>query len=232
MSVKVMGLVWDLQIARDIKFVLLAYADHADHEGYNIYPSIKTVAKKTGYEERSIQRITRKLEESGLLIPMGGQAGGRGVTPNWRIPLKNDKITPFTKGDKLSSKRVTNNTRKGDTAMSPEPSLTVIKPIEEEGENAGAIFRAYESEIGSITPMISEELQELEHEHPTEWIIAAMRVASINGKRSLGYFKAILKRWKVDGYGTELKAQKRANGKDPLAGIREFLEEIGDGKPN
>ena len=232
MSVKVMGLVWDLQIARDIKFVLLAYADHADHEGYNIYPSIKTVAKKTGYEERSIQRITRKLEESGLLIPMGGQAGGRGVTPNWRIPLKNDKITPFTKGDKLSSKRVTNNTRKGDTAMSPEPSLTVIKPIEEEGENAGAIFRAYESEIGSITPMISEELQELEKEHPTEWIIAAMRVASINGKRSLGYFKAILKRWKVDGYGTELKAQKRANGKDPLAGIREFLEEIGDGKPN
>ena len=232
MSVKVMGLVWDLQIARDIKFVLLAYADHADHEGYNIYPSIKTVAKKTGYEERSIQRITRKLEESGLLIPMGGQAGGRGVTPNWRIPLKNDKITPFTKGDKLSSKRVTNNTRKGDTAMSPEPSLTVIKPIEEEGENSGAIFRAYESEIGSITPMISEELQELEHEHPTEWIIAAMRVASINGKRSLGYFKAILKRWKVDGYGTELKAQKRANGKDPLAGIREFLEEIGDGKPN
>ena len=232
MSVKVMGLVWDLQIARDIKFVLLAYADHADHEGYNIYPSIKTVAKKTGYEERSIQRITRKLEESGLLIPMGGQAGGRGVTPNWRIPLKNDKITPFTKGDKLSSKRVTNNTRKGDTAMSPEPSLTVIKPIEEEGENAGAIFRAYESEIGSITPMISEELQELEHEHPTEWIIAAMRVASINGKRSLGYFKAILKRWKVDGYGTELKAQKRANGKDPLAGIREFLEEIGDGEPN
>jgi len=103
--------------------------------------------------------------------------------------------------------------------------------MEEEGENAGAIFRAYESEIGSITPMISEELQELEKEHPTEWIIAAMRVASINGKRSLAYFRAILARWKVDGYGTELKPARGKNSRQAAepagyAALREYMEEL------
>jgi hypothetical protein len=44
-----MGLVWDSDLERDEKYVLLAYADHADHTGRSIYPGDPLVAYKTGY---------------------------------------------------------------------------------------------------------------------------------------------------------------------------------------
>ena len=44
MSVKAMSWVWDQDIPREQKFVLLAYADHADHDGGNIYPAVDTIA--------------------------------------------------------------------------------------------------------------------------------------------------------------------------------------------
>src|SRR5574342_499607 len=84
MSVKIMGLVWDYEIPRDEKFVLLAYADHASHDGTNVYPSVATIARKTGYSERSVQIITRKLQKMELLIPDGKGVKG---TNKWRIPL-------------------------------------------------------------------------------------------------------------------------------------------------
>jgi len=71
MSVKVMGMVWDADLARDEKYILLAYADHADHEGRNVFPSIMRIARKTGYTTRSVQLITKKLIEMGILIPTG-----------------------------------------------------------------------------------------------------------------------------------------------------------------
>ncbi len=126
MSVKVMGLVWDLKISREGKFILLAYADHADHEGGSIFPAISTIAEKTGYSKRSVQRITRLLEESGHLVAVSGQKGGVGITAHWCIPMKDDKIAPLPKGDNNGSGRVTETTPKGDTAMSPDPSLTTI----------------------------------------------------------------------------------------------------------
>lgn len=77
-----------------------------------------------------------------------------------------------------------------------------------------SVFRAYESEIGPLTPMISEDLMLLVAEHPPNWVIAAMREASANGKRNLAYFRAILRRWKVDGYGVK-QPGKGGNGPDP-----------------
>ena len=77
------------------------------------------------------------------------------------------------------------------------------------GENAGLnVFASYEHEIGVLTPSIADALKVLEADHTAQWVIAAMKVASANNKRSLSYFTAILNRWAVDGYGSELKAQK------------------------
>jgi len=88
MSAIMTGLVWELPIqggfGRPEKYILLAYADHADQNGTSIFPSIELISKKTGYEERSVQAVTRRLEEMGYLVPDG--AGPRG-TNRWRIPL-------------------------------------------------------------------------------------------------------------------------------------------------
>lgn len=100
-----MSLVWDLEcpykwngleFKPGHKYVLIAYADHADHHGKNIYPAIATIAKKTGYEERSVQRLTHELNQMGILLPDG--QGPRG-TNRWHIPFneRGDKISPLTK---------------------------------------------------------------------------------------------------------------------------------------
>src|SRR5690348_18323942 len=103
MSIKAMNAVWDLELPANIngyeikgrhKLVLLAYADHADHEGKNIWPAVITISKKCGVDERTVQRTTDDLENCGLLIEDGN--GPRG-TNKWRMPLRGDKLTPVAK---------------------------------------------------------------------------------------------------------------------------------------
>jgi len=76
------------------KFILIAYADHADHAGKSIYPAIATIARKTGYQERNVQYLTHELETMGILIPDG--EGPRG-TNRWLIPYDEGgaKIAPL-----------------------------------------------------------------------------------------------------------------------------------------
>jgi hypothetical protein len=148
MSVKIMRMVWNLEMDQKDKLVLLAYADCADHDGGSIHPAVVTIAKRTGYSERSIQRHTRLLEKHGWLIS-DGYGAGQGNTNRWHMPLvdgailsafaeiKADTDGTFSESEKMTpgeekmtpvAEKVTPMTLKGDTAVSSESSLTVIKP--------------------------------------------------------------------------------------------------------
>lgn len=103
MSIKAMNAVWDLEVPTVIngvnikaghKFVLLAYADHADHEGKGIWPAIRTISKKCGVDDRTVQRLTYALEDSGILVEDG--TGPRG-TNKWRMAMQGDKLSPLAK---------------------------------------------------------------------------------------------------------------------------------------
>lgn len=150
MSVKMMGRIWELELEHNHAWVLMALADHADHEGKNIYPSIPLIAWKTGYSERQVQRIVKSLVESGILV-VQREGGGRGKATVYRIDetaghmkvpyvkdnaeINGDNMTPFKNETVTSEKqRVTSATLNGDTLMSPDPLLTV--PIEPERGNA------------------------------------------------------------------------------------------------
>lgn len=110
MSVKAMSLVWDMPCPDTVnggefkpshKFCLLAYADHADHNGKNIFPAVGTVAKKTGLDERTVQRLTADMVNMCILLDDG--KGPRG-TNRWSLPYSagGDKLSPPTncRGDK------------------------------------------------------------------------------------------------------------------------------------
>lgn len=122
MSVKIMGAVWDLdnsQISREEKYVLLAYTDHADHDGNNMYPSIETICIKTGYKERAAQMITKSLVKKGYLIASGK---GRNGTNKWSYGggAKNAGVQPDVEGGA---------NRKGEGVQQDAPKpLTIIKP--------------------------------------------------------------------------------------------------------
>lgn len=63
------------------------------------------------------------------------------------------------------------------------------------------IFRLYEQNIGIITPLLAEELEEAAGKYPADWIPDAFREAVAHNRRSWRYIQAILKRWEREGRG-------------------------------
>ncbi len=64
---------------------------------------------------------------------------------------------------------------------------------------ASNIFSLYEQNIGMLTPMIAEELQEAERLYPLEWVESAFKEAVALNKRSWKYISRILERWAIEG---------------------------------
>lgn len=103
----------------EMKFVAVVYADHAWQDGTHAYPSVKTVATETGFSERTVQRLLRRLERLGLLVPDG--KGPRGTT-NYKFPLEDAGddgarlvLRPALGGDRLTPQAPGGDTDSGDT---------------------------------------------------------------------------------------------------------------------
>jgi DNA replication protein len=67
------------------------------------------------------------------------------------------------------------------------------------------IYVLYEQNIGLLTPIMAEKLQEAEGRYPGEWLEAAFEEAVLNNKRNWRYIERILERWTAEG---------RQSGKD------------------
>lgn len=137
MSGKITGIVWESDLPQNEKFVLLAYADHADHDGNNIFPSIALIAWKTGYSERNIKRIKKDLITKKYILETGIKASG---TPVYRIniellpmlPQRGDNLSPPSDNLSPPSDKLSPPSDKlspgGDTIVSPEPSINLFPP--------------------------------------------------------------------------------------------------------
>jgi len=78
----------------------------------------------------------------------------------------------------------------------------VLAPRKGEGvetESHPDIFSLYEQNIGMLTPIIAEQLQEAEELYPAEWIESAFKEAVGLNKRSWKYIARILERWAIEG---------------------------------
>ena len=83
--------------------------------------------------------------------------------------------------------------------------VSIERPLPAAERDAAApnIFALYEANIGSITPLLVDDLREAEERFPPEWIEAAFREAAELNKRSWRYVRAILQRWETEGRGHE-----------------------------
>jgi DNA replication protein len=61
------------------------------------------------------------------------------------------------------------------------------------------IFTLYEQNIGMLTPMVADELKEVEKLYPPEWLRDAVREAALHNKRNIKYISKILENWSVEG---------------------------------
>ena len=77
------------------------------------------------------------------------------------------------------------------------PSPAPLPPAEP--STVPNVFALYEENIGSITPLIAEELKDAEERYPPEWVHEAFREAVSLNKRSWRYIQRILRRWETEG---------------------------------
>jgi DnaD/phage-associated family protein len=75
------------------------------------------------------------------------------------------------------------------------------------------IYKLYEENIGTITPMMAEILKEDEATYPLSWIEEAIRMAVARNARNWKYIQAILGRWQKEGRGHE--QNRRNDSQDP-----------------
>ena len=83
---------------------------------------------------------------------------------------------------------------------------------------AANIYILYEENIGPLTPMIADTLQEAEQSYPYVWIEEAVRIAVENNVRRWTYVEAILKRWQEGG------RDERTDRRDTEKDRRRYVE--------
>ncbi len=62
-----------------------------------------------------------------------------------------------------------------------------------------SIYTLFEENIGTISPLIADELREVEASYPATWIVAAFKEAVSLNKRNWRYIVRILERWRAEG---------------------------------
>lgn len=97
-------------------------------------------------------------------------------------------------------------------------------------ETVESIFSLYEQNVGSITPLIADELKEAEGDYPHEWILAAFREAAELNKRNWRYIRRILERWETEGRDHE-KRERDPQIEWLEQRYREGLERRGRSRP-
>lgn len=144
MSIKFMAKVYELAIDSDTREILMALADHADDEGYSIFPSVARIAWKIGdgsmnergeyTNTRTVQRKLRELQAMGALVELKPSGYHRATEYGLDLSVFPKKAAFQPKGDNLSSRVLKGDKKplKGDTTLSPEPSLNVHTPAKSE----------------------------------------------------------------------------------------------------
>lgn len=121
---------------------LIVLADHADESGV-CWPSIERLGKLIRADQRTAQRCIRRLVATGELKLT--QGGGRSGTNRYQIHMQRS-LELFPEGQEKGGNLppgnlpgVTNEALKGDTAVSPEPSRTVIKKPSRQAAQPGPV---------------------------------------------------------------------------------------------
>ncbi|MBG94569.1 MAG: hypothetical protein CL793_04825 [Chloroflexi bacterium] len=99
--------------------------------------------------------------------------------------------------------RVLLNTRKNRTMIETlgwvsteavDVTRVLVAPLPESN-----IFGLYEQNIGLITPLVADELRDMETIYPVSWIEEAIQLSVIYNRKSIRYILGILERWRNEG---------------------------------
>jgi DnaD/phage-associated family protein len=83
-----------------------------------------------------------------------------------------------------------------------------------------AVVKAYQNEIGMLTPMISEGIKAQMQQSPTEWVIRAIGIAAMRNNRRWAYVEGILRRWQTEGFDGDMDNLSARTGNAAKSGSK------------
>tara|TARA_B110000014_G_C19999066_1_gene517684 strand:+ start:55 stop:735 length:681 start_codon:yes stop_codon:yes gene_type:complete len=104
---------------------------------------------------------------------------------------------------KSTSTVVAFNTTRNKTMLNKTQQLdksdSVFQPDGDVSAESPNIFKLYEDNIGTLNPIIADELKIAETTYPNSWITSAFKESVLRNKRSWNYIKTILENWHREG---------------------------------
>ena len=76
------------------------------------------------------------------------------------------------------------------------------------------MVKAFEDNIGQVTPMMAERIKAIQADCPEGWFEKAVNEAVSYGHRNMKYIEAVLENWKVNGITTTKKETKEKPEKE------------------
>ena len=189
---------------------LAALGMYADKDGW-CYPMLSTLGTDLGKSKQAVGRDTIALRRLGYL-EVTARFDEHGARRSNLYRLRFDLDTPRQRDVDTPSTSLV------DTPSTSEVDVNVPinDPLNHDDVRRAEfaeIARAYESEIGALTAMIADELQDAADTYPKQWILDAIHESAVQNKRGWKYCLAILKRWKAQGNQNPLPGtQKPTNG--------------------
>jgi DnaD and phage-associated domain len=80
------------------------------------------------------------------------------------------------------------------------------------------VFMLYEQNIGPLTPILSQMLEEAEATYPAEWLEEAIKLAVKKNVRNWNYVEAILRSWKEKGRNETDRRNTQENPRNYIEG--------------
>ena len=175
--------------------------------------------------EKTLITARNQLIQMGLVEYRKGTAKGKASTYKLKIIPTTGVTTVGTTvaSAGVSGAYMTDQYRQEKTRQ--EKTIAAAATRAREGDSALAeVVRVFEENIHPLGGDIeSDTLIDLVDDYSAPWVIAAVKEAVIYNARSMGYMKAVLERWKRDGFKAPRKGVKQhGTGRNDS---REALEE-------
>ncbi len=180
--------------------------------------TIREMARITQLDPKSVMAGATKLEARGLIERTVGKTT---TVTKWRVVIDDvklwEKIVKTVGNGSEEKGELPYNKKKKSKESEDEPARHQISD-----SALAEISRAYEEEIGMLTPMIADDLKAVAGVMPVQWILDAIHEAAVQNKRGWKYVLAILTRWKAQGNQEAMKPMsQRASTYKPRDLIQE-----------
>lgn len=203
----------DKRISNSQFRTLAALGMYGDKNGW-CFPKLKTLADLLGKSRQAVNRDLLELRDLGYIEIYHQYREDGGLQHNkYRLvfdlpPIqqeidgcKESVYTPSTpEVDTPSTSEVYTPSTSEVDALTPHINAPFNAPVEVEEPERPNIYRVYEMEMGQLTPMLAQMLDDIDKTYPVGWFEDAVKEAKRSTtKFGLKYVETILQRWKAGG---------------------------------